>query len=78
MPPIKLTQEQFDQLKQESKQPYLTEEKFNKFLTNDFFHLAQTVSSMKGTQKVILGLVLAIVGSGIVGGLVALCIRLLS
>lgn len=63
-PQITISQEQFDELKQSSKQPYLTEARWHEWLQNDWLHLVKNVAWIKG--------VLFVLAAGGVAGLVKL------
>jgi len=61
-PDITLTEEQFEKLKEESKQPYLSEKRFTEFLQNDFHALCNKVSRIDGIQWLLVVLVMVILG----------------
>ncbi len=59
---IILTNEQYLKLKEESKQPYLTQKEFVEWKDNHFMHLMVKVARIDGIVWVIAGLSLVILG----------------
>ena len=57
---ITLTEEQFEKLKEESRQPYLTEQKFFEWVQNHFSHLNKKVAYIAGILAILVPLIIAI------------------
>jgi len=51
--------------------------KIDAVMDNHLPSLAKQISELKGTQRAVLLVFSAILGSGVIGGIIALCIKLL-